>query len=480
MKLLDLFDNAEFICNTDVEIQNITYHPEESHSTSLLFLLNDTAIERFNKIKPEAKAIVVESSISKKLKYQKVVVNNIRASLSSAYKRLFCNDLSGIVFVGITGTNGKSTTSIFLKKILEASGKGVGLFGTGKILINDEDLSPSNYSMTTPPPDILYPTIAKMKQKNVDIIIMEVSSHALVQERVFPIEFDIGIFTNLSPEHLDYHKNVKDYFKAKKRLFHQSKKAIINTDDSHGKILKNELVNSYSVGIFEPANSTAKNIKNLGFDGTEFVYEDESGSQVINLNIPATYNVYNALLAIRAAKELGINPKSSKIVLESIEKLYGRFQVLHTNPTVIIDYAHTALAFDDLLKNIYSMKNIRQKLCIVFGCGGERDKFKRPIMGKIATHYADKIIVTSDNPRSENPMEIINDIICDMKTKPIIIANRTEAIEYAIQSADDNDIIAIVGKGPEKYCIHKGIYQAFDEEEIVMRSLAKRPYSKKE
>ena len=218
----------------------------------------------------------------------------------------------------------------------------------------------------------------------------------------------------------------------------------------------------------------AKNIVSSGFLGTSFKYQDETDSQNVNLMIPATYNIYNAVMAIRAAKELGVSPKQSKCALENIRHLDGRFRILHANPTVVIDYAHTSFASDSLLKNLYSIKNTGQKLCVVFGCGGERDVAKRSVMGKCAEKYADKIIVTSDNPRDEQPMKIINDITRDMEKKPIVIVNREEAIHYAIENVDDGEIIAIVGKGPEKYSIENGIYKTFDEERIVISALAKR------
>lgn len=474
MKISYLLNDANFSCDSDIEVLKLTYRPEESDPTSLLFLLNDVTIERFIKTKPQVKAVVVESDKAEKINDPKIIVNNIRTSLALAYKRFFCDDLSNITFIGITGTNGKSTTAIFLKEILKEAGKNVGLIGTGKIMINDKIISPFDYSMTTPPPDILYPTITKMKDQNVDTIIMEVSSHGLAQKRVFPIEFDIGIFTNLSPEHLDYHNDINDYFKAKKELFMQSKLAIINTDDFYGKMLKEALFNSYSIGITEPADSMAESIVSLGLGGSKFVYKDETDTQSISLAIPASYNIYNALSAIRAAKVLGISVNQSKNALENIKSLDGRFMIVHTDPSVIIDYAHTSAAFDNLIKNLFSIKNTRQKLCIVFGCGGERDKYKRSAIGRCAEKYADKIIITSDNPRGEDPMKIINDIICDMQTKPVIIIDREAAIHYAIENANDDEIIAIVGKGPEKYSIENGFYKAFDEGKIVTDALTKR------
>ena len=474
MRIVDLFDKATYLCDKSIEITDITYHPECSTDDSLLFLLNNRAIEAYRDTDTPAKVIVVEKWVNMNSNHPKVIVDNIRQALSIAYKRLFCDDLSCIRFVGITGTNGKSTTAIFLKRILENSGEIVGLFGTGKIQIGEKTINDKNYSMTTPSPDILYPSIAKMKKLGVTTIIMEVSSHALDQERVYPIEFDLGIFTNLSREHLDYHGDINSYFKSKQKLFKKSKHAVINTDDTYGRILSSMVDDADTVGSVHTAKYMATDIKSFGIEGVAFKYITDKYSCTVRLKVPASYNVYNALLAMRAAEILGIDIDDAKIALESVETIDGRFNIIHSEPTVIIDYAHTSSAFYNLLKNLYSIKNSGQKLYIVFGCGGERDKGKRSIMGEYAELFADEIIVTSDNPRGEDQIAIINDITKNMKKSPTIISDRQSAIIHAILNAHTNDIVAIVGKGPEKYSIENGVYYSFDEKEIITSALSKR------
>lgn len=474
MKIADLFDKATYFFDESIEITDITYRPDTSTTDSLLFLLNNRAIEAYRSANTSAKIIVVEKGMDINSTHPKIIVDNIRQALSMAYKKLFCDDLSNIRFVGITGTNGKSTTAIFLKQILEDSGEIVGLFGTGKIQLGEKIINDKNYSMTTPAPDILYPAISKMKKAGVTTIVMEVSSHALDQERVYPIEFDVGIFTNLSREHLDYHKDINSYFKSKQKLFAKSKRTVINSDDTYGKILATMVDHADTVGIVHPAEYMATDIKNFGIKGTTFKYTTDRYSYTVKLKIPASYNVYNALLSIRASEILGVDVCDAKIALQNIETIDGRFNIIHNDPTIVIDYAHTSSAFYNLLKNLYSIKNIRQKLCVVFGCGGERDKEKRSVMGEYAELFADEVIVTSDNPRGEDPIAIINDITKSMKKSPTIIPDRQSAITHAVLSAHTNDIVAIVGKGPEKYSIENGVYTSFDEEKIITYALSKR------
>lgn len=457
----------------DREIQGVTYKINEANEDSLLFLVNKNETEKFYKSKMATAAIVSEESI-KAEKTVSIKVENVRRALSEACKKFYCDDLSGIRFVGITGTNGKSTTSIMLMKILEGYGLKVGLFGTGIICIGQSNITPENYSMTTPPPDVLYPNINKMKHSGVDVIIMEVSSHALSQERVFPIDFEVGIFTNLSREHLDYHKSMTEYFNAKKKLFSKAKFKVVNLDDEYGRILASDYSDACTIGTSYSSTFHIKEIKDKGFSGSSFVYSAETGEEKIDLNIPAAYNVYNAALAICAAKKLGVPVDIAKKSIEKIKEINGRYKIIQKDITVIIDYAHTEFAFKELTKNLFLNKKSGQNIILVFGCGGERDKYKRYSMGAHAERFADKVIITSDNPRSEDPMKIISDITGSMHIQPKIIPNRASAIHFAINEAEKGDIVAIIGKGPEKYIIKDGHYTEFDEEKIVYEALDQR------
>lgn len=459
---------------SDREIQNLTYKINESNENSLLFLVNDRDAENFRKSKAIAAAIVSEKNVVTTDNIINIKVENVRKALSLAYKRFYCDDLSGIRFVGITGTNGKSTTAILLMKILEDYGINVGLFGTGIIRMGDLNITPENYSMTTPPPDILYPTINMMKHSDIDVIIMEVSSHALSQERVFPINFEVGAFTNLSREHLDYHKSMTEYFDAKKKLFSKSKFKVVNMDDGYGRILASEYSDAYTIGTSHASTVCIKDIKDRGFDGSSFVYSDGTHEANVDLGLPGTYNVYNTALAISIAEKLGVPIESAKKSIEKTRKIAGRYNMITEDITVIIDYAHTEFAFNEFIKSLFLNKKPKQKITLVFGCGGERDKYKRYSMGAHAEKFADKVVITSDNPRNEDPMKIISDIVKSMHIQPIVIPDRASAIKLAINESDVGDIVAIIGKGPEKYTIENGHYIEFDEEKIVHEALNQR------
>ncbi len=474
MKLSFLLDGLVKETISETEINSISYNPKECDEGDLLFLLNDRAKNEYTMLSPKASAIVIESPFPHDSSIPVYTVSNIRDALSKACSRLYCKNLSGIKFIGITGTNGKSTTAIILEKILSDYGYEVGYIGTGKIRAQGELISGKYYSMTTPPPDLLYRSIGKMEHMGVKIIVMEVSSHALDQERVSPINFEIGIFTNLSEEHLDYHKSINNYFRSKKKLFEKSNLIIVNSDDLHGKTVLDEYTNAEGCGSLFYTNVQISNVNNLGFSGSKFNYRSNKNNVNIKLPLPGTYNVYNAMLAIRAAEILGIPITSIKKSLKETEKIDGRFNVIDCSIKVVIDYAHTVSAFDNLLKNLNSIKNSGQNLAVVFGCGGDRDKGKRGRMGEIAEKYADRIIVTSDNPRGEDPWLIIEDITKPMKTHPTIMVDRKDAIRYAIISANDGDLVSIVGKGPENYSISQGVYSSFDEAEIIHNALRER------
>ena len=473
MKLSILLNDYISNIKNDMEIEGICCNPIECKSNDLLFLLNDKAEDDFLRYSPIAKAIIAKSYLISNFGIDTYIVSNPRYILSKAMAKMYCGDISNIKFIGVTGTNGKSTTAIMIKNILIDAGYRVGLFGTGKITLGNDTLSSNDYSMTTPPPEVLYPLIGNMKDMGVDVIIMEVSSHALIQERVAAITFDIGIFTNLSEEHLDYHQNMENYYLAKTKLLVNSKKAIINADDFHGKLALDQFSNSEGCGI-SSSDNTVTDIKSLGFDGSEFTYCSKQGCLTFHIKPPGIYNIYNAMLAIRAAENCNVSLSDIKRSIEKINSIDGRYEIISRSPLVIIDYAHTSYAFENIIKNIVSNKKTEQNLCVVFGCGGNRDKSKRSIMGKIADKYADKIIITSDNPRYEDPDNIINEISSNITQRVYKISNRKSAIKFAIKSASDNDIIAIIGKGPEKYTIIQDKYYSFDEKSIINETLLER------
>ncbi|MBR3144298.1 MAG: UDP-N-acetylmuramoyl-L-alanyl-D-glutamate--2,6-diaminopimelate ligase [Clostridia bacterium] len=369
--------------------------------------------------------------------------------------------------IGITGTNGKTSVSYMVKSILEAAGHKVGLIGTILYMIGDKTIESHN---TTPGIHELNFLLSEMVNNGCDTVVMEVSSHALSQRRVEGFHFKRAIFTNLTQDHLDYHKTMENYLNAKKKLFSICDEAIINLDDAaYGELTKDLSckITTYSLG--NNADYSAKSINYLP-TGVNYELLGENVLEHIEVSTGGKFTVYNSLAAAVCGISLGVDSKTVASGLKSIKGVKGRAEVVPCDLgfTIIIDYAHTP----DGLKNILSAFNECEKnrLTVVFGCGGDRDKTKRPIMGNIAVHYADNVIVTSDNPRSENPEAIIEDILVGVKginTPVKTIVNRPEAIKYAIKTAVKGDIIVLAGKGHETYQILPTGTIHLDEREVV-------------
>lgn len=404
-------------------------------------------------------------------------VKNCRKAFAYATSRALGIDYKRLKIIGITGTNGKTTTSTMIYEILKYAGYKCGYIGTGKIEIDGKVITDDFYSMTTPDPSTLYYAIKRMQDENCDYIIMEVSSHSLALEKVSPIEFECGVFTNLTPEHLDFHRCMWEYYTAKATLFERCKTAVINTDDSYGEILYDKLnIPKFSVGVVYPSDATAAKIKEIGLDGLEYFYKERELIYKIALNLPGIYNVYNSLLAAKCAYTLGVKPFLIKKAFSMLCEVDGRMTVINRSPTVIIDYAHTPFAMENALKTVYSAKGSKSKLIVVFGCGGERDKYKRSKMGNSALKYADKVFITEDNSRSEPFESILSDILKETPptNKITVIKDRECAINTAVQSSNDEDIILLLGKGHERYIKKDGLTFSFSEKDIVLRAVSER------
>ncbi len=486
MKLGDLIKENEYYSSIDIpcdlEIEDVSSNPNKIGDSTLFILIKSIKFDIKNIISyietKKPRAIVCERDVRlDKFKGYILHVDNARSMLAHIYSRFFGIDYSKTTFIGVTGTNGKTSTATLLKNIIMNTGALCGFIGTGKIEIGKEIISEKNYSMTTPDPEVLYRSIKKMQNADCKYIVMEVSSHALYFDKLAPIPFKIGMFTNLSAEHLDFHKNEKEYFKSKIKLMLKSEIGIFNADDKYSKkaftLFSGE---KYTVGIFESADGMAKDIVECGFQKYEYIYKEKDLILKVSIPLPGIYNISNSMFAVKAARILGISRKHIKDALKDTKKIDGRFEIINQNPTVIIDYAHTELALINLLKTIKSIKKAEQNLILVFGCGGERDTQKRPLMAKAAEKYADFTIVTSDNSRGECETKIISDILKGFESseKRRVIVSRKKAIEYAVLHASKNDIIAIVGKGHERYNIDKNGYTEFDEREIVRIALSER------
>lgn len=483
MKIKDLIPKEEVLGgNLGIEVKECTADYKKAREDSLLFLLPGvnfdtyTLSDKYVKAKP--RAIVTErAEYFEKAKLPIIRVRSARKAFALANHALSAFSANGIKLIGITGTNGKTSTATILRHILEYNGIKVGFIGTGKIEFGTERFCDSHYSMTSPDPDLLYPTLARMKNGGAEAIVMETSSHALALEKLAPLKFDIGVFTGLSHEHLDFHKTIDEYFESKEKLITNAKRGIINIDDPRGRILYEKYSDkSVGIGVLFEGDIRAREIDDRGFDGISYILKAKNHMTRINLPLPGIYNTYNSLLAFSAARELELSPKEIKDALSHMPPIEGRYEIVRGGGiSVIIDYAHTPFALENLLKNINTNKNIKQNIILVFGCGGERDKGKRPMMASIAKKYASSTIVTTDNSRGEDPEKIISDIVSGFGGGGYgVIVNRADAIRYAIKNAKKDDIVLIAGKGHERYICDAEGYHDFDEREIVAGALAER------
>ena len=385
--------------------------------------------------------------------------------------------------IGITGTNGKTTTSYITRAILRAAGYRVGLIGTIQIMIEDEVYPIHN---TTPDVVELQHTLAIMRDKGMDYVVMEVSSHALDQDRVAGIEFDTAVFTNLTQDHLDYHKTLENYMLAKAKLFDKvseagvknGKTAVVNIDDAAGNVmLEHAKCRHITYAIDKKADLRATAINVLA-SGANFTLNNESfGKMPLKLHITGIFNVYNVMSAVGAALAENIESAVIAKVLQEFTSVPGRFELVKAGQdfSIIVDYAHTPDGVENVLKT--ARKIAKKKIIAVFGCGGDRDRTKRPIMGRLAAELADVVIATSDNPRSEDPEFILNEVETGVKEKignkqHEKIVDRRQAIFRAVALAQTDDIVVILGKGHENYQILKDKTIHFDDKEVAREAVA--------
>ncbi|MDK2809921.1 MAG: UDP-N-acetylmuramoyl-L-alanyl-D-glutamate--2,6-diaminopimelate ligase [Petroclostridium sp.] len=413
-----------------------------------------------------AAAVIVEKEVED-VKVPMIKVKNSRRALALISAAFFGNPSSKFKLIGVTGTNGKTTTTYLIKTILEQGGSKVGLIGTNQNMIGDKVLPAER---TTPESLELQQLFSDMVKEKVDYVVMEVSSHSLELNRVDGCNFEIGIFTNITQDHLDFHVTMENYLKAKTTLFKRCKKGIINIDDSSSEyILNNGTCEMITFGIDKEADIHAKDIE-ISEKGVKFDVDTPYGSKFIELGIPGRFSVYNALGSIGACLALGISLEQIQQGLKQAKGVPGRAQIVETGKdfTVLIDYAHTPDGLENILNTVNGFA--KGRVVTLFGCGGDRDKTKRPIMGEIAGKLSDFCIITSDNPRTEDPLQILNHIEEGIKKTDcsyVVIENRFEAIKYALENAKKDDVIVLAGKGHETYQILKDRVIHFDEKEIV-------------
>jgi len=464
--------------NVDIDIANIAYDSRKVTPESLFVAVTGYDSDGHDYIQEAiqrgAAAILLENvnkirDIVLPEDVTFIVTTNTRYALAIASCNFYKNPSRRFKLIGVTGTKGKTTTTYMIKTLLEAQNKKVGLIGTIENYIGEESLGESE--RTTPESLELQRMFAQMVEEKVEYVVMEVSSQALKLNRVAGCHFDVGVFTNFSKEHISQkeHSDMEEYFNSKMKLFEMCQMGFINIDDFRGARVKREAkcqVKTY--GIDNTCDLLAKDITitNIGVD---FKAKLTDKNERIKVDIPGRFSVYNSLAAISVALHYGCSPEIIKTALETI-KIPGRSELVPNKKelSIMIDYAHSPESLENILQAVKTYT--KGRVIVVFGCGGDRDKTKRPIMGEIAGRIADYSIVTSDNPRTEDPEAITKDIeegISKTKGKYEVIVDRTQAIEKAISMANKKDIVILAGKGHEPYQEINHQKYPFDERIIV-------------
>ena len=487
MELTELLNSVKVI-NVTGEVQrqdvaNIVYDSRKVEKNSIF-----VAIRGFNTdghkyilqaINKGAIAVVIEDAnaipdeIINHNKAAKILVHDSRAALAELSNYFYKEPSKKLNLIGITGTNGKTTTTYYIKNILEHSGYKTGLIGTISNFNGDKEIKSS---LTTPESNDLNAFFYDMISQGCEYAIMEVSSHSLVLNRVKNLTFRAAIFTNITSDHLDFHKDFDSYLKAKKILFDNlgvSAFGVYNSDDGNStRLLEDSKARFHSYGMASNADFIISNV-NYDLNGTHFQLMHKNHFYPVSTALVGEFNAYNASAAIATTVLLGVDFNSAVEGIKTTKQVPGRFEVVGKGmKKVIVDYSHTSDSLEKALQAVHKIVKNKFRVYTVFGCGGNRDKTKRPVMGRIASELSDKIIITSDNPRNENPFEIINDIKTGItKNNFEVIENREEAIKKAIQSSEEDAVILIAGKGHEDYQEIKGVRNHFSDKEIALKYL---------
>ncbi len=480
MKLRDLIQDLPYLQDTrgnlDTEIREITSGSKEKTDHGLFFCIVGARFDAhdyaWEAVENGCVALIVEHYVE--LDVPQVRVSNGRAAMSRVSMAFYGYPSRSMRMVGITGTKGKTTTTYLLKSIIEKSGMKCGLIGSTGSMIGPKHL---DGKLTTPDPIDLQRTLRKMADEGVEVVCMEVSAHAIDMYRLDGMSFEVGCYTNLSQDHLDYFYTMDRYFETKKRFFTEGmvRNAAVNGDDEKAAALTADFTIPYiTYGIALNADVFARDIE-ITEEGVHFSVQMQGmKEQPIAMRMTGMFNVYNALAASSCALILGIEPEKIREGLEAVASVPGRIEMLQTGTPykVILDYSHAPEALKNILKTVRQFT--RNRVIALFGCGGDRDKGKRPMMGEIGGKLADYCILTSDNPRTENPMVILAAIEKGIKPtggKYEVIENRREAIRRALEMAEDGDVIVLAGKGHETYQEIMGVKRPFDEKVIVSEIL---------
>lgn len=470
MKLSALLNGVETRCAfEDVEIERVTHKDKEAEKNTLFVCIDGNRCDGHtmakNALERGAAAVVTERDL--KIDRQ-IIVDDTRSAMSAIAANFYGNPARSLKLIGVTGTNGKTSTAFFIKGIMDALNVKCGIIGTVK---NNSGAGDEQSSLTTPEPMELQRLFKKMADSGCEYCVMEVSSQALSQKRVAGLRFAAAALTNITGDHLDYHGTFENYTDAKLELFKMADKAVVNIDDETAKsVLKRIECPAVTVSaVSDRAQYTARNIELKG-DGVKYLFVGRDCIERISVGIPGRFTVYNSLIAAAALKELGFDIGKTAHAAKLLTPVKGRAEKVSVpaDISVIIDYAHTPDGLENILSCVREFT--KGRVITVFGCGGDRDRKKRPLMGRIAGELSDVAVVTTDNPRSENPLLIINDILCGMEkssARLAVIENRRQAIEYALKKAKPGDTVLLAGKGHEDYQIIGSQKIHFDEREIV-------------
>lgn len=481
MKLKELIKKLNVIsaaADGELEISGISYDSRKTQPGDLFVAVKGLETDGHKYIptalKKGAEAILCEDIPEGDVPY--VQTDDCRLGLALTGSAFFDEPSTKMTVIGITGTNGKTTSSYLIKHMLEEKlGAKVGLVGTNGNMIGSEFL---HSDRTTPESFELQKLFSQMVEAGCTHAVMEVSSHSLVLERVAGIHFDVAVYSNLSQDHLDFHKTMEAYAEAKKKLFSMSDRGVMNLDDGWAEYMMDGAACDFITFTAENKNAAlrAENIE-LSAAGVHFDAAFGDKKCAVSLAIPGMFSVHNALGVIGCGLALGLSLEECSSALSNAKGVKGRVEVVPSDGdySILIDYAHTPDALENVLKTLKPVT--KGRLIALFGCGGDRDRAKRPIMGAIAADNADLCIITSDNPRTEDPVDIINAIVEGVKDKSTpceVIVDRIEAIHWAIDNARDGDVILLAGKGHEDYQEINHVKHHMDEREIVADYLRER------
>lgn len=482
MELANIIDNLECkeVLNfKNVDIKGISYNSNTIKSHEIFVCLKGEHVDGhdFAQMAFEKGAVAIMAEHPLNIEIPQLIVDSAQEKIADLAACFYHNPSHSLNLIGVTGTNGKTTVTHLVQKIFEHEAKKCALIGTlGYKLCSGSDYLEAKH--TTPQSPELQATLSKILQADISNVVMEVSSHSLEQFRVKNCRFKGAAFTNLTQDHLDFHITMENYFNAKAKLFANLEKgtyAVINNDDKYAKKLTGKVNDGVKILTYGVKNESLLSAKDIEFTSRGVIFKCcYNGDCVeIRLMLNGMFSVYNALCAIGVGLMNGISLVSCKEALEATKSVAGRFEIVHSDPMVIVDYAHTPDGLENILRAARELTPKDAELICMFGCGGDRDATKRPKMGSIAQSLSDKIVVTSDNPRSEDPQQIITDILSGLKLinpKTVFVEpDRHLAIELLKKISSDKDVIILAGKGHEDYQILKDRTIHFDDREEVQK-----------